>query len=212
MCPLVYNIHFYCFFVFFSFSCFFAVSCCLRYTPHPPPCHRIRAFSVQTIGASCDINAIMWVHPCNFTFHTIMTGRSASWMRLCENRLCVTMSWLCAWFCSFHRKNNRLVCADPKSTETLKRLDCLKWVAINLFVSPPASYDTFLFIYLFYFGAGAEFWWKLIFPCFVLWWKEEKADSDGKEPEDATRTRSSVRFSWRMWFSYFATPLKTLLN
>ncbi|XP_075903666.1 C-C motif chemokine 20b [Nelusetta ayraudi] len=62
-----------------------SVSCCLRYTPHPPPCHRIRTFSVQTIGASCDINAII-----------------------------------------FHRKNNRLVCADPKSTETLERLGCLK--------------------------------------------------------------------------------------
>lgn len=150
MCPLVYNIHFDCFFVFFIFHCFFAVSCCLRYTPRPPPCKRILRFSVQTIGASCDINAIVWVHtPCNFTFHTIMTGPAAYWMQLCENDLCVTMSWLCAWFCSFHmRKNNRPVCADPKSSKTLQRLDCLEWVAINLFVSPPASYDTFLFIYL----------------------------------------------------------------
>lgn len=56
MCPLVYVI-----FIFFCVcSLFFPpVSCCLRYNPNPPPCKRILTYSFQTIGASCDINAVV---------------------------------------------------------------------------------------------------------------------------------------------------------
>ncbi|XP_037549980.1 C-C motif chemokine 20b [Nematolebias whitei] len=43
-----------------------SVSCCMRYSKHPPPLKKILGYNIQTITGSCDISAIVFQLPGRF--------------------------------------------------------------------------------------------------------------------------------------------------
>lgn len=190
MWPLVNIIFIFCVFSFF----FFPVSCCLRYTPNLPPCKRILRYSVQTIGASCDINAIVWVHPVQFhvSHHHGRNDRSSE-VQLCDNGLCVSETLTLCPVLQLPPEEEEQVClcrpqihADsPKAglfTVSCSQSFCFPTCVCVLWHVLVHSFISFALVL----GLNSD--GNSSCPCFVLWRKEEtQADSDGTRPIQRTQ-------------------------